>query len=467
MESEQMRSTFHMPRQIWLFGICSVALFLPNGHAAIAEGMRYGAIGDSITHHGNYPIYLDVFYHTRFPNHPVELINLGISGGDTDGAIQRFSWDIVPRNIDVATVMMGMNDVGRDLYQPGPASPEIIQQRCQRIDSYEKNIRTLIGLLIEKKVKPILVTPSVYDDTLQGTEPNFPGVNLALAECASRVKKIGAEYHIPIIDIHTPMTCLNTSIQASTPNLSVVGSDRVHPGPPGHLAITYWILKEQQAPGEVSSVSIDAEHKKLTNTHNCTISDLDIRPGQIKFSYLANALPYPIDPEAKVALNWVPFKKDFNQETIQIQGLENGGYKLEINNQLIRTYASRELEAGVNLASEPETPQFKQAYHVLELCKYKGRIAQKLRDILMVEIGSAAELPRPVTFEQIKPLLAVRLKAAEDRPWLPYIQVTNEEYLTNKPQEKAFQQELVNLAAQVRKAAIPEPRNFVITKITP
>ncbi len=230
------------------FCVCSGTVSLPTGEASIAKGTRYGVIGDSITHHGNYPIYLDVFYHTRFPTRPVEVINLGISGGDTDGAIKRFSWDISAHDIDVATIMLGMNDVGRELYQPGAVSPEINQQRCQCIDTYEKNIRMLIGLLLEKGVEPVLITPSLYDETVQGVEPNLPGVNLALAECAARIRKIAAEYNISVIDIHTPMTQLNTNIQASTPTLSVVGSERVHPGPFGHLAMTYWILKQQQAP---------------------------------------------------------------------------------------------------------------------------------------------------------------------------------------------------------------------------
>jgi lysophospholipase L1-like esterase len=446
-------------------GIMAFAQPLFAGSAFPAEGIRLGLIGDSITHDGNYPIYLDAFYYTRFPHTSVETINLGISGDSAGGVLGRFRWDIAPRDMNGAVVMLGMNDVGRHLYSPGEPSPETLAKRQQQIENYNKYISRIVELLKEKGVEVTLVTPSSFDDTSTQNSPNLPGVNLALAECSARVKKIAEENSLAVIDIHTSMTRLNTELQADDPAFTIVGKDRVHPGSPGHLAMMYWFLKAQEVSGEIAHVSLDVADARATGKRNCTLSDLSVSHDRVQFDYLAGALPFPVPPEATRALNWVPLVKDLNQETLQISGLDEGDYQLEIDGERVRAYSSAELAAGVNLALEPSTPQARQARRVLELCVQKGRIIRRLRTIIKVEFDAAPKLPRPVTLEEVRPLLENRLKAAVGKPWESYVERTGAAYLKDKILEDELQRQVADLTTEARKAAIPEQHRVVITRL--
>ena len=100
-----------------------MVLAFPLGLAHAAEapapqfkkGDTVAVIGDSITHGGRYHAFIYLFYATRFPDREIKMYNCGISGDSAAGACRRFEWDIAVHKPTAATVLLGMNDVGRSL----------------------------------------------------------------------------------------------------------------------------------------------------------------------------------------------------------------------------------------------------------------------------------------------------------------------------------------------------------------
>ncbi|TAG30907.1 MAG: hypothetical protein EAZ36_03480, partial [Verrucomicrobia bacterium] len=212
---------------------------------------RWVALGDSITQDGTYTQYVELFHLLREPQKNLILINGAISGDTARGGLSRFDWDVAPADAPqptVATIMFGMNDCQRPLYSPERADDEgAREERQTAIDRHAESLGTLIDRLREAGIRPIVLTTSPYDDTSRADVPNQPGCNTALAACAELARAVAAERDVAVIDLHGPLTALMHRLQALDPQARPFGGDRVHPGPEGHLAMAYHILRAQHA----------------------------------------------------------------------------------------------------------------------------------------------------------------------------------------------------------------------------
>ena len=106
--------------------VCSVSISADI--ATFKDKQRVVFIGDSITHGGTYHKNIALFHATRFPHKRIDYINAGISGDTVKGTLLRFDRDIAVHQPDVATIMLGMNDVGRYLYERPQLDKEGLQQ---------------------------------------------------------------------------------------------------------------------------------------------------------------------------------------------------------------------------------------------------------------------------------------------------------------------------------------------------
>jgi lysophospholipase L1-like esterase len=448
--------------------LCAVTLASAKegeGVPPFEDGTRYDALGDSITRNGLYHSYVHLFYATRFPDRSLEFINSGLSGDTTGGALKRLSWDVFPANPKIVSVMFGMNDVGGTLYTPGQKSPDIEEQRKHQIDVFEQNLREIVKILKSRDIQPILLTPSIYDDTSTMACANNPGRNLGLGKGAERVRSVAAELGLPLVDFYTPMLEINLRNQKEDPSFTLTSKDRVHPEAPGHFVMAYLFLKAQQVPGDVARVLINAADGAVTETANCKVEDVHAGPDGVTFLYRANALPFPVDEEAKPALDWVPFTEDLNRERFAIAGLAPGSsYRLEIDGKTIRTFTAEELAKGVNLAGEHGTPQYQQALQVLDLFKKRWALVTRLRAIAFVEHGTCREIPHPLTLEQVQPKLEAWMNSAAGKPNEGFFRSCGAAYLTDKPQEKELASQIERLLPDIQAAAKPVPHSVAIIK---
>lgn len=366
-----------------------VALLVPCVFAAapkFKDADRVCFIGDSITQQAHYHTQILLFYVTRFPQMRLATWNCGLAGDSAAGAVRRYAWDIAPHKPTVATIMLGMNDVGRSLYAEDKSGPRVEAQRRQAIGSNTNNIEKLVSLLAADGARIILLTPSLFDQTgNQKTERLF-GVNDALKACGEAARNLAERRKEGFVDFNGPMEAINRAGQGSDPDFTIVGNDRVHPGAVGHLVMAYLFLKAQGVSPTIAHMEIDAVRSAVIRQDNCEISALSKTDGALSFTCLESALPFPIDAANQETLKLVPFMADLNEETLKVSGLPDGQHQVWIDGKAVLETTAVALRDGVNLATVKETPQYQQALAVQKLLTQRAEIeSRKLRIFAQVE----------------------------------------------------------------------------------
>lgn len=435
-------------RGAW-FVLASLVLMAAVAQAApkpFEDGDRVCFIGDSITHGGLYHAYIQLFYTTRFPERKIEFFNCGISGDSAGGATNRFPWDIGVHRPTVATIMLGMNDVNRGLYGKDHPDQANLKSRQNAIDGHVANMRKLSVQLRDAGCRLIYITPSIYDQTSKMDKENLFGVNDALGICGDHARKLAAEFGGSVVDFHDAMGRINAEYQKADPKATIVGGDRVHPGPMGHLIMAYTFLKAQGLSPCVSKTVIDATDLRVVEALNCAVEDLSATAGTLSFTSLEKALPFPTPRGAEKALELVPFVRDLNQEVLTVKGLTPGDYELTIDDAPVGKYSARDLAAGVNLAENANTPQYKQAAKLSAANdKRHSLIAGKLRSFVNTEIYLRNLKTVDLNdFEAVKKALNARVDKLREQksPYANYYAGQVKLYTEEKGKEAQYKQEV-------------------------
>lgn len=347
---------------VWLFGNSARAEVFKDGETVCF-------LGDSISAGGRCQTTLADYYLTRFPERTIRFVNAGRSGDTAGGSLQRLQDDVIAQKPTSVVIMFGMNDVNRGAYVADPDDKRKAQQQ-QALAGYKANMEKVVGRILAEAGHPnlLFLTPSPFDQTVVlDKDNNQPGCNDGLGRCADLVRELAAQHHATVVDFHGPMTALNLEQQKKDPKWTIVGGDRVHPGAPGYLMMTWLFLKTQGAPSVVSQVAVDAATGRVIENVNAEVTAVAKQEGGVKFTVLAKALPFPMDPAARAVLALRPIEQDLNQEILSVRGLAAGQYELKIDDVLVGRYSARELESGLNLAGNEATPQFKQAQSVARL----------------------------------------------------------------------------------------------------
>lgn len=444
----------------------------PASPAAFKAGDRWCAVGDSITHGGQYHANIYLFHATRFPDRRIEVFNCGISGDSASGALKRLPTDILSNKPTVASIMLGMNNVGRGFYNKGSEGPQVEAQRKRAIDGWAANMRKLAEGLKAAGVRMIFITPSIFDQTAVFPGANDPGlvgpdaigVNTGLGEMAKRVIEMAREFDSPVVDFNGPMTKLNAEQQKSDPAFTIVGKDRVHPGAVGHLVMAYLFLKAQGVPKYVSKVAIDAAAGKASETQNGKLENLKAAPDAVSFTLTENALPFPIDGGTRPALKLVSFMEDLNQEQLQVSGLKPGAYELLIDDVVVQACSAEELAAGINLAANTKTPQYQQAVKVQQLNQKRASlVSEKVRGVIYIEIGFlAGEKYDPQDMDAIRAILDKKVEKNKGQPWYGYVKGQCDNYLKLKPQEAETLRQVQTVTQELWEAAVPKAHVYTV-----
>ena len=448
------------------------ALLMTAAGEPFKQGDRVAHIGDSITHGGSYHANLYLFHATRFPDQPFKVYNCGISGDTAPGTNKRFEWDIAPREPNVATIMLGMNDAWAWLFNPEEPEASRTAGTKNAYDMYTREMEALVERLLEKDCRVILIKPSIYDQTAQLETKNNLGKNDLLERYAAFLDTLAAQHELEIVDFQTPMLEVNKTLQAADPSATVVGRDRVHPGAAGHFVMSYAFLKDMEMPGMVSSISVDmaartirSEKTRIT-MHKAPFG----RDGSVTFTSTEKALPYPVADNQRAALDWVPFQNAFNRQMFWVKNLEPGTYELRIDDQLVGSWSETELAAGINLADYPATPQYQQALEVKALNDERLAVVDKLRAIAHVRHTMISKLESPVD-ESDTDALRAALKAyvakSEGQSWHGYLGRQAEKYLEHAPHEAELRAQEEKLLARIWEVNQPRAHQWLLTAKVP
>ncbi len=135
------------------------------------------------------------------------------------------------------------------------------------------------------------------------------------------------------------------------------------------------LLESWHARPVVSAVTIDAAGGEpvVKSSDHAAVSELSAQPS-LAWTELDDALPLPFSSwqsgwgsgPLKLVLSSSDVADALNKQSLQIAGLHNGVYTLQIDGQAVGTFNNDELAAGINLALL-DTPMTKQAKEVYDL----------------------------------------------------------------------------------------------------
>jgi len=413
----------------------SSARSLPGPY--LRRGDRLALIGDSITHLGLYHEILTRFFLTRYPASGLTVRNAGMGGNTAQTVLDRLDWDVISNHPTVASVMIGMNDLGNDyadLLDPSGASGRA------KAGKYGAEVSQIVDGLGRAGIRVLLLSPSIYDQSAALSGSLQPRANEALARLAGVCGDLARTAGVPYVDLFTPLTALNARVQASNRAFSIVSADRVHPGRLGSVAIAYYLLKALRADDRVGSVDISVRAPERSRMAFCRIRPRSWGSNWLSFDRLSESLPFPLLGEEASIDELVPWTEEFNQDILRVRDLPPGRYLLKVDGRPILDASSEHWALGINLASQGGMPEALQAVRVARWNRQRHDLeSQRLRLIDVVEYGYAPEFRRrgPLAFNRIQPALEKMrrdLGGQVDHASLRQI----EAYLKYKPQESRF-----------------------------
>jgi lysophospholipase L1-like esterase len=427
------------------------------------KGDRICFVGNSITHEGAFHHTIYHYFVTRFPKTPIEFFNCGISGDITQGIIERMDNDILIHNPTHAVIMIGMNDIKRELYGPKPTTnSDTLALRTKALDQYKVNLKQIVNTFITRKIKVILQKPSIYDQTAQLDTPNALGANDALKICADFMQELATKNNLQTIDYWTIMTQITTEIQKKDPKATIISNDRIHPYEEGNFIMSYQFLKTIKAPSLVSSITI--ENNKIEKTINCSANAFSTSKDGIQFTLKENALPFTVALEQQKATELVPFYTHLNEEKITVKNLKSGNYSLFIDGEKIHTFSSDEWSYGINLAKFTHTPQYLQALKVKKLLDEMRAVEQNLRAVKWVETREMKGMKIDDSFDYIAFLTKLFNEKYTPETWGGYYKKQFDTYIKVKGEEEKLKTQKKMIAAKAYEVAQPVAHRIKIVK---
>ncbi|WP_084498148.1 SGNH/GDSL hydrolase family protein [Pedobacter sp. V48] len=351
-----------------------------------ADGDRVAFLGNSITEAGYYGSNIWLYYMTRFPERKISIINVGI-GGDVVGQMnERFEQDVLPKKPNIVVLTFGMNDSGYSEFNETNAD----ETAKQRVAKSQQNFVLLADKLkAQSKIKPVMMSSSPYDETMENKNNYFKGKSKAMEQVIAFQQEAAKKNGWAYVDLFHPMTEINVREQKKKPDFTITGPDRIHPGRGGHLVMAALFLKSQGLSGKpVASVHIDTKNG-LVEAENAKVNIKKKSEQGLSFNYFASALPFPIDsvngvwenPQTQAdVLAVYPFIMEFNQENLKVENLENGNYDLMIDGKKIRTFSADAFVKGINMALLSNTPQYQQAVSIMYLNDLRLELEKKIRE---------------------------------------------------------------------------------------
>ena len=314
---------------------------------------RVGFFGDSLTHLGMYPYYIELWNRLRHPEREFHAFNGGVAGMSAHGARHRLIDEFLARKPNGIFFLFGANDIGRVRYFSSPGiTPQIARFRREVVRQYEEAMTAIVAKTLEHEIPPLLSTPFPYDEYGIRSYPAIPGVNRnGIAEIAAATRRVAEKFELDYIELFD----FATALLEKNPNLSFGNTEPVHPGDAGQLYIAALFL---EAAGEAArpSAAFDIDLETTTiQANECRIDapvwSADRR--EVNFTFRPKTLPFPQLPEVRQLELLYPFNDKLNRESWRLRNLPAGHYRLFLSGEPAGVYSADELAAGINGALLP------------------------------------------------------------------------------------------------------------------
>ncbi|MFA6568434.1 MAG: GDSL-type esterase/lipase family protein [Victivallales bacterium] len=176
---------------------------------------------------------------------PVEIINAGIGGNNTQMAAARFEKDVLEKNPDMVVIQFGINDSAIDVWKNPPETEPRVSK-----GKYMQNLEKIIETLKSRKCGVILMTPNqlCWTQKLKETygkppyDANDPdGFNITLREYAQAVRQLAEKHKLPLVDIYTAYSAYGKVENQSINDLLL---DGMHPNDKGQRLVADLLIEE-------------------------------------------------------------------------------------------------------------------------------------------------------------------------------------------------------------------------------
>ena len=412
------------------------------GAFPLKDGDTWVMVGDSITAQHLHSNYIEAFCYARFPQWTFRFRNSGVGGDNVARALARFDWDVAPWKPTVVSVELGMNG------EMGGAA------------GFITNMTILTERIRAVGARPVYLTSSPVNSG-QGPTAGPHG----LATFASNLNTFAAGQNAPFADQYNALVGLwagNKPIENlhrmaddirkvaggsnDIPGRELLlqwadiwaksemqgrgaslGGDPVHPGPVGQLTMCAALLQKLNAPGLVSSATLDGSGK-IVEQVQCRISNVSAENnGKLSFDRQDDCLPMPIPDEARGALIVYPSIADLSRWLLKMTGLKAGSYRVEIDGTPVATVSADELNKGWNMGTLAKGPVADQGRDILKLVAEKENLVSRWR-------GRSKEMAMAKTPDK-------ELQASLDE----------------------IMKQILEADAKIREAAQPKSRHFTVT----
>ena len=339
-------------------------------------------LGDSITYSGQYAVYLEAFYRTRFPDSPVKFLDLGLPSETVSGLSEpghaggrfprpdlheRLARVLDATDPDLVLACYGMND---GIYYP---------LNDERLERFRDGITRLREKVLASGAQIIHLTPPTFDPfpirnrTLPAGLDIYPQPYEGYDEVLDQFSNWLLDQKTngwTVIDIHGPMK-RHLAIRRSERPEFVFAGDGVHANETGHWLMTQALLKALSMPSEADSAELDAATGRAVSG---SLSNIERVKDEIRFRWVSR-LPAPMDPKwdsRSIELEQVA--DQINRYRLKVSGLRSTIYELYEGETLLASVTRQELESGLDLLKFPDLTSNRQALELMEKIRQRQRI---------------------------------------------------------------------------------------------
>jgi acyl-CoA thioesterase I len=211
---------------------------------SLANVHRIVMIGDSITQGGGEPKgYVTLFGQTlkeTYPQHPIEIVNVGIGGQKAPDMLARFQRDVLDKHPDLVTISVGVNDVWHDFRTPEWTArvPAGNSGRGVKLPDHLTALDAMIQAAQRANVKVVLLAPTLVFEDLDSAE------NKRLGQYVRAQAKLAGERKVAFIDLNKTFRRVVDAYQkAGGKRQLLLTTDGVHMNDAGNALMADAILR--------------------------------------------------------------------------------------------------------------------------------------------------------------------------------------------------------------------------------
>lgn len=211
-----------------------------------AESLRIVTLGDSITKGVRSGVAAEQTFaalieaELKKAGQAIEVVNVGIGGERTDGALARLQRDVVLKKPRIVTIMYGTNDSYVD---KGRTASRLT------IEQYRENLVKLVEQLQDAGIQPVLMTEPRWGDKASkngvGEHPNE-----RLEKYVAACRAVAREKKVPLVDHFAHWS----AAASKGVDIGAWTTDQCHPNPEGNRILADEILRVLRAEKLVSGV---------------------------------------------------------------------------------------------------------------------------------------------------------------------------------------------------------------------